>query len=312
MDKHWRSGAGLAGTAALVGGLLALAGYLGWIDMKSPAPHERGAPLAVATPSAQVPVAAGPAPVPAAPQAVALASTCPSEALASASADGDGRFDLQAALATGSRAEPSAFVVVAREAAQQGRVHDAEVALLAACHVAEEADGRASAPLADVKSQLGQHYVMLAAREEADDAREGLLQRASLLFADSAQAYAAALGRNASKTRMAEQRLASVREPQTLHAALDAQPPATGTLGAARMPERIAPVPELVQADPELSQLERDLERLRAQAASVSRDRAGMQRREAQALAQRDARCQDKACLLHWYAQRRAQLLGEF
>ena len=68
----------------------------------------------------------------------------------------------------------------------------------------------------------------------------------------------------------------------------------------------------LVQSDPELSQLEHDLQRLRAQAATVSRDRQGMQRRDAQALAARDSRCHDKACLRQWYAQRRAQLLGEF
>ena len=44
----------------------------------------------------------------------------------------------------------------------------------------------------------------------------------------------------------------------------------------------------------------------------MSRDPAGLRRREAQALAQRDARCQDKACLVRWYAQRRRQLLAEF
>jgi uncharacterized protein len=67
-----------------------------------------------------------------------------------------------------------------------------------------------------------------------------------------------------------------------------------------------------VASDPQLAQLDRDLQRLRAQASRVARDPAGLRRREAQALAQRDARCQDKACLLQWYAQRRRQLLAEF
>jgi len=301
MDKQWRN-TGLVATGVLVGGFVVLAAYLHWIDLKTPVPPER--PPAVAAATAPVPAAA-PGPVPTA----AASSTCPAQPLATAGGDGDGRFTLQTALDSASPAQASAFQAVAREAAGQGRLRDAEVALLAACHVAEASAGRGSAPLADIKSELGQHYVLLASREDEQQAREGLLQRASFLFADSANAYAAALGRNASKTRMAEQRLASVRTPDTMQAALA---PETRTLGAAREPERIAPVPELVRGDPDLSQLESDMDRLRAQAMSVSRDRAGFQRREAQALAQRDARCHDKACLQRWYAQRRAQLLAEF
>lgn len=311
MDKQWRS-TGLFAAGALAGGVLALAGYLGWMDSKPLATQENASPVAMAPampspqPVSQSAAAANPV------QAVALASSCPSQPLAASGADGDGQFALEPALAAGTRSEPQAYLAVAREAAGQGRLRDAEVALLAACHVTEEAAGRDSAPLADVKSQLGQHYVMLASREEGEEARDGLLQRASLLFADSANAYASALGRNASKTRMAEQRLASVRSPETLRAALRPQPPATSVLGAAQVPERIAPAPQLIRTDPELAQLESDLQRLQAQAASVSRDQAGVQRRGAQAVARRDAQCHDRACLLQWYAQRRAQLLDEF
>lgn len=312
MDKQWR-GTGLFAAGALAGGVVALAGYLGWFGPRSsaPPPHAADVPAVSAAPASPAPAPAA-APLaasnPASP--VALASSCPSQPLAEGRADGDGQFSLQPALGAG--ADASAFLAVAREAVEQGRMRDAEVALLAACHVAEQANGRDSAPLADVKSQLGQHYVLLASREDGEQVRDGLLQRASLLFADSARAYASALGRDASKTRLAEQRLATVRSPETLQAALRSQRPPASTMGAGRAPERIAPAPQLVHADPELSQLESDLERLRAQAASVSRDRAGMQRREAQALARRDARCHDKACLLQWYAQRRAQLLDEF
>jgi hypothetical protein len=212
-------------------------------------------------------------------------------------------------------AKTSALVAVAREAQQQGRSRDAEVALIAACHAAEREAGARSAPVADVKSQLGQHYVALSAHAGSEPQREQLHRRAEGLWSDSAQAYASALGRSASKTRLANQRLASLQ-------AMAPANPATARMGAARGTSESAqqaaqalanvPVPALARSDPELAQLQRDLDRLHAQAARVARDPAGMRRREAQALAQRDARCQDKACLLRWYAQRRRQLLAEF
>jgi len=304
MDREWRD-KGLLATGVLVGGIAVLGAALHWVDRQSAAPPERAAPVAAA---ADPPASQAAATVPAA----APASTCPSDPLAAASDGDDGKFELRRALASASPAQAPAFIAVAREAAAQGRMRDAEVALLAACHIAEASAGHDTAPLADVKSELGQHYVQLAARQDGADAREDLLQRATWLLSDSANTYAAALGRNASKTRIAEERLAAVRSPDTLQAALPPLPDWTGTLGAAAAPERIAPVPELVRTDPDLAQLERDLQRLYAQAASVSRDRAGLQRRDAQAVAQRDARCQDKACLLRWYERRRAQLLDEF
>lgn len=310
MDKQWHS-TGLFTAGALAGGIVILAAYLGWFGPKA---SERDAPPpALAAVPAPTPVISPPA----APQKVALTGTCPGQPLSAARGESDGRFQLQPVLASSSHSDPGAFLAVAREAAEQGRVHDAEVALLAACHVAEQASGPESAPVADAKSHLGQHYVLLAAQEEGEGARDGLLQRASSLFSESATAYAAALGRNASKTRMAEERLASVRSPETLRAALRTQPaaPSTATLGAARAespPPVRMPAPALVRSDPDLAQLENDLRRLHAQAATVSRDPQGMSRRDAQAIAQRDAACSDKACLLRWYAQRRAQLLDEF
>ena len=303
MDTQWRS-MSLFAVGALAGGVVVVAAYLLWFAPKTAAPT-RGPEVTAAAPQA--------APAAAAMPSAALASSCPAEPMVAPAGAADGRFALQAVLGAGNHSEPYAFVAVAREAAGQGRMRDAEVALLAACHVAEQASGRASAPLADVKSQLGQHYVQLAARGGADQARDGLLQRASTLFADSASTYAATLGRNASKTRMAEERLATVYLPETLRAAQEAAPE-TATLGAAPLSSAEAgiPMPSLLESDPELAQLDYDLRRLQAQAASVSRDPDGLRRRDAQALAQRDARCQDKACLRQWYAQRRAQVLGEF
>ncbi|MEJ8836296.1 hypothetical protein [Ramlibacter sp. AN1133] len=250
-------------------------------------------------------------------QSVSLAETCPAQALAAAQGSGDGRFALEAALASGAHVDPSAYVAVARESAQKGRLRDAEVALLAACHVAEKASGSQSVAVADLKSQMAQQYAALAAAQPPGGARDSLLQRASTLLSESAITYSAALGREASKTRLAEQRLASLRDPVTLQQARAElrSDPDTRVLGAApRSAEeaRTGPASRLISSDPELSQLERDIQRLHAQASSVTRDPDGLHRRDSQALAQRDAACQDKACLLRWYAQRRTQLLDEF
>jgi hypothetical protein len=280
-------------------------------------PIESGAPTAVpAVLPAATPPTGPQTPAMGQVQSVSLAQTCPSQALAAPRGGGDGRFALEAALASGAQVDPSAYVTVARESAQHGRVRDAEVALLAACHLAEKASGSHSVALADLKTQMAQQYAALAAAEPAGAARDGLLQRASTLLSESAITYSAALGREASKTRLAEQRLASLRDPATLQRArAEMSGSDTRMMGAAppsAADARRAPPSRLISSDPELSQLERDMERLRAQASRVTRDPAGLQRRDHQAVAQRDAACQDKACLLRWYAQRRSQLLDEF
>ena len=300
----------LAVAACAVASVAVLVTYLGSGDGRKPA----GPPAAPAAQSESV-IGSNPAPAavhPLAPPQPASGSSCPAESLAQAGGRRDGLFQLQPALSPDAKA--SALVTVAREAQQQGRVRDAEVALIAACHAAEREGGPRSAPLADVKSQLGQHYLNLAARE-TEPRRLELHHRAESLWAQSADGYAASLGRNASKTRLAKQRLASLEQ-------VVASNPATASMGAAPATspttERDAaaaanvPVPALVHSDPELAQLESDMARLQEQARRVSRDPAGMRRREAQALARRDARCQDKACLVRWFAQRRRQLLAEF
>jgi uncharacterized protein len=66
-----------------------------------------------------------------------------------------------------------------------------------------------------------------------------------------------------------------------------------------------------VRRDENLTEVDQDLQRLYAQARAVSRDPAGMQRRQQQALAARNA-CHDEDCLRAWYAQRKSQLFDEF
>lgn len=297
----------IAVAACVVAGVAVLAAYLGGFASRRP-PADIAPPAHAAVPVPVPVVVVRPAvPAPPAP----IASTCPTGPLVPARGPRDGRFLPQPAPASDARS--SAFLAVAREAQQLGRARDAEVALLAACRAAERDAGARSAPVADVKSQLGAHYVALAAREPAEATRLALRQRATQLWDESAQAYAAALGRTASRTRMAQQRLASIQEeepvgPDTarMGAARDLSAPTEAQLRALRT------VPALVRSDPELAQLDGDVQRLQAQARRMTRDPAGLRRREAQALAQRDARCQDKACLRNWYLQRRRQLLAEF
>jgi hypothetical protein len=292
--------------AGAVAGAAVLVAYLGGGARRPPA-DPSAAPAAQST---QAPVAARPL---VQPQAISIAGSCPGEVLAEAGGARDGLFQLQPALSPD--AKVSALLAVAHEAQQQDRVRDAEVALIAACHAAQREGGPRSASLADVKSQLGQHYLGLATRTADEPRRQQLHQRAQALWAQSADAYAASLGPHASKTRLAQQRLASLEQvvasnPAT--ATMGAAPGTSAETGRAANAATNLPMPALVRSDPELAQLESDLQRLQEQARRVSRDPAGMRRREAQALAQRDARCQDKACLVRWYAQRRRQLLAEF
>ena len=316
MSKVFSSPATFVG-GSLAGALLLAAWFGAFTREPEPAPHPTPTPVRrVAAPAPNLAAEPAPAPAQPQPQPVALAPTCPAQALTTARGDGDGRFALHSALSGGERVEPSAYVTVARESAGEGRVRDAEVALLAACHAQERAGGSHSVALADLKSQIAQHYVALAASEPTGGVREQLLQRAATLLSESAITYSAALGRQASKTRMTEQRLASLHDPATLQRARAAAE--TRVMGAAphsadeAQAARGTPARDLISSDPELAQLESDLQRLHAQASTVTRDRSGLRRRDGQALAQRDAACQDKACLLRWYAQRRGQLLAEF
>lgn len=325
----------LFASGLVLGGVLAVAAYVAW---HAPGTRPGEAPTGTEPVGPQLPqssqslqqpgAAALPAVATAAPPVVP--GPCGFDAVLEPSGPEDRQFDLRKALATQGTPDANAFFNVARETAAEGREHDTEVALIAACRAAARISNTRSVLLADAQARLGQHYADSAGRQPSEAAQEQALQRARQLLSDSVDAYATAIGKNASKTRMAQRRLAS----------LDSRPASAGTegsdeemreqanrMGAARqqsgsdLDEAIVAGPcgargtaaaRIACADPEVAQLDNDLRRLGAQAAHVTRDRAGFQRRAAQALAQRDASCQDKACLLRWYAQRRKQLLDEF
>jgi hypothetical protein len=261
-----------------------------------------------------------------------LAHGCAFSPIVPRTAQDDGRYSLAAALAQPQdSAEP--FTVVARESAQHEHARDAEVAFIVACRVQSRIPSSPAA-VADLESELAQHYESVAEHEGSADARAEILLRATRLLADSARIYAGVLGDGAPRTRDVEQHLAALSarsgtgEPQAFftpvlppaaqvlaHGAQPATAEGVASAEAAPLDVRDEPdtrdVASLVRADPELAQLDADLDRLRAQAQSVTSHPSALRRDVARARAQRDA-CGDRACLLRWYARRREQLLAAF
>ena len=228
-------------------------------------------------------------------------SACEFEPVLAVSGVGDGRFDVRAPLAQEQLPDPQAFVEAARQAATAGRPRDTEVALIVACRLASRAGPARSLPLAEIQSRLGQHYAQLAARQPASEAQIESLLRAQTLLARSLDTHQAVLGPTASKTRMVSGRLSALANARV------------GSNGQAVMGAFGERTDASGEVHTDFAQMDSDLERLRMQAAAVSRDPDGVNRRAAQARAQRDAQCRgDRACLAQWYAKRRAQLLAEF
>lgn len=254
----------------------------------------------------------------AAAQPVTPPATCELDPLIPPAGAQDGRAPVEHPFPGGPRARAKVFVAQAQAALARGRPRDAEVALLAACRQHDVASARPTVPLARVLGMLGERYAAAARAEASPALREQLRERARHVLGLSAQAYAVALGPNASRSRQARQRLASL-EQDLLAAAEAPQPGSDDRLQDEAAPARAARKPDpkrvpavaSLAADPELRQLASDLARLRAQAEAVSEDPAGFRQRAERAQSQRD-QCQDAGCLRAWYAKRRRELLAEF
>lgn len=271
---------------------------------------------------------------------VAPPATCELDPLIPPAGARDGHASVEDPFPRGPRARAKVFVAQAEAALTGGRPRDAELALLAACREHDVASARPTVPLARVLGMLSERYAAAARAEASPVLGEQLRARARHVLTLSAQAYAVALGPNASRTRQARQRLA--RLEQDLVAAADAP-----QAGSDRLQDEAAPAPKVASvrsgatdrradkqqaaraaftrkpepqpqpgraslaSEPELRQLASDLARLRAQAEAVSEDPAGFRQRAERAQARRD-QCQDAACLRAWHAQRRRELLAEF
>lgn len=326
----WSFAAGL-----MVGGAIALWASVAWLlPAMNPAvsPGVLAAEQGAVSPTSQL----APSGVTATSQADGApspaASGCGFEPMLAPTSARDGRFSLEAAAVN----EPPSlrgYSAAARDAARQGRLRDSEVALIVACRLAAGKWPAVSVPVADMQSQLAQRYLEASDVERDDAVRAAILERAEGLLEKSLLAYTVVLGSDASKTRMATRRLALLAQlrdrrdrfagPAADGAWLLPEAGALATLGAGAQSAWGGVVPPaaglgpaetaaLIRSDPELTQLEADVARLRAQAANVTRDPDGLRQRSERALAQREAQCRDKPCLLRWYAQRKRELLAEF
>ncbi|HZN48132.1 MAG TPA: hypothetical protein VFB71_10940 [Ramlibacter sp.] len=293
----------------LAGGTVVALVLAGWLATRGPAPDTHKSPVgpgpvrseAASSTAATATMAA----------AAAAPAACAFDPLLQRQGAQDGRFEVDAALATAADSPPSAFVAVAREAAGEGRARDAEVALIVACRLTARGAPPPSVPISNVLGLLGQHYVSTAAAAQADELRDALLARGRELLDGSAQGYTAVLGAGSARSRQATQRLAALQQREDALSQGASMEQRDGELGAEESQGACAGGRRFACDDADLQQMESDLRRLRAQVESVSRDPAGVRRRAAEAEARRDA-CRDRACVARWYAQRRSQLLAEF
>ncbi len=183
---------------------------------------------------------------PVTPHASAVAfrgAECPMEPAAVARGDKDGRYRMPTDLSGYATTEPHVFAAMGNEATAAGRSHDAEIAYLMACRVADKFKGAGSLAAADARYELARYYSALAdaADKNAPNCGE-ILQRAEQMYSDSHQLYRATYGPDHEKSRQAAQGLAGVRQTLMAQAGL----PATST--AVAPTDTLATVPSQPQA----------------------------------------------------------------
>lgn len=164
---------------------------------------------------------------------------CDLEPLIPPSGAQDGNASVEHPFPGGPRARARVFLRQAEAATARGRLRDAEIALLAACRENDEASATPTVPLARVLGMLGDRYAAAAGAENSPFLREQLVARARQVMSHSAQAYATALGPNASRSRQARQRLAGLE--QDLVAATDVPQARADRLQDASVPARLEP-----------------------------------------------------------------------
>ncbi|HSV44202.1 MAG TPA: hypothetical protein VLJ58_00295, partial [Ramlibacter sp.] len=232
----------------------------------------------------------------------------------------DGKFDPRAALADALRPPSRAFSAVADEMLALQRWRDAESALIAACRSAALAADTAGVPQANAQMKLGQLYADFARQPQGHAPAAALLARAQVLVAGSAAIYERVLGRQASRTRVAQQRLQALMHPQAPAPAPEVAGLVDGVLDDSELaattnamgaPAAVSLALSLALQSPDVAQADSDLARLQEQARGVARDPQGFEQRLHAAQAQKQA-CPDEACVRQWYARRRQQVLREF
>lgn len=165
---------------------------------------------------------------------------CTFEPVLTATSEQDGKFSGAAELTDKTLTDIAAYASVGADAVHNGRVRDAEVALITSCRIAGQIAGAGSTELAEAKYQLARHYITVAAALPAASAqtqRDELLRRSQTLFSESADLFAARRGQAHEKTRLAASGLTLARQTLAL----------AGQLQTAQAPEAAASAP-LAQA----------------------------------------------------------------
>lgn len=181
---------------------------------------------------------------------IVLASACPLEPVAAVAGIKDGRYRMPADLSGYASTDPQVFMVMGNEAAAAGRAHDAEIAYLMACRVADQFRGAGSPAAADARFGLARHYANLANASGATAPNCGeLLQRAEALYSDTLQLFRATAAPPPEKLRLAEQGLAGVRQMSMAQAGVTAAtPPAAAALQPAAQAGALPGAPQSAPA----------------------------------------------------------------
>lgn len=196
MAMRWQKGV-LFAAGLLLGcglGAWAVVGPLHAVHGPVPSPADAGA---AAEPVAAVEATAGP-------------PRCDLGPVVAKAGAGDGQQALQSHPAGASASEVAAQLLAGKEAAASGRVRDAEVTFLNACHSAQVVPGHDVALVADADYQLARLYANLAITGGPRAAE--LRRRAEQLYGASLATYRTRYGESHEKTRFATEGLARLEK----------------------------------------------------------------------------------------------------
>jgi hypothetical protein len=270
-------------------------------------------------------------------------AACPQQPAAAPSGAADGRFHVPARLSSYGPSDIGAFMTIGKEAAAAGRPHDAEVAFIMACRVADQFKGSDSTESGRARDQLAVHYddllreagpAVVASRGELQH-RVALLRpgravppperpvlMAQVPAPPSVPAPApapAAIVKTPAPTAVSKPALAQpAPPPKPVRRVELAQARPTPKLATAQAVhpsfdcgKARSASEKLICSDARLAQLDRELAQLHARARMSARNTWAFQQRNDEEWRRREATCRDRDCLLRWYGQRRYQLMNE-
>lgn len=262
-----------------------------------------------------------------------LRAACPQQPAATPAGATDGHFHMPARLSSYGPSDIGAFMAIGKEAAAAGRSHDAEVAFLMACRVADQFKGADSAEAGRARDQLAVHYddLLREANPAVVASRGELLRRVDLLRPGRAAPQPALASAPPVLTAQAPTAQAPTPPKPQVAEAQPARPEARRVEVVKTVPSRAAQKPaataaahpsfdcakarsaseKMICSDVQLAQLDRELAQLHTRARISARNTWAFNQRHEEEWRRREATCRDRECLLRWYGQRRHQLMNE-